>query len=299
MNGIVETLKCFVAKRASTVLTPTGIPRLDILRVTSPTSLFPEVYQPLVSLILQGQKRLVIGNKVITYGAGDTFIASIDLPVIGEITTASPKAPYLAVRLTFERAIVAAMLRDDPAPISPGDERSFCVDRASDTLADAWLRMLRLTDEPTEIDVMAPMLEREIMFRLLRGPQAAVIRQVAAVDGRVSQVRHALAWIRKEYASPLRIEQLAAIAHMSPSSFQRSFKASTGFSPIQYQKHLRLYEARRLLFAQPGDVAAVALTVGYESLSQFTREYGRLFGAPPARDARALRATPKVSLGMT
>jgi AraC-like DNA-binding protein len=272
------------------VLTHTEMPRVEIYRVAQPQELFPEIYQPFVSLILQGAKRLMVGNQVLDYAAGDIFIASVDLPAIGEITEASPAVPYLAIVLRFDLAVIADVLRDVPGPMNMSDTQSFCVGRAGDYLIDAWLRMVRLMDQPDDIAVMAPLLEREILFRLLRGPQGAVLRQVAGGEGRFSQIRKALSWVRTNYAMPFHVEDLADMANMSSSAFHRGFKASTGLSPLQYQKHLRLYEARRMLFAKPGDVAAVAFAVGYESLSQFTREYARMFGAPPARDIRDLRA---------
>ncbi|MFN7025675.1 MAG: AraC family transcriptional regulator [Pseudorhizobium sp.] len=279
-----------MGQRAEAVLTPTGIPRVDMFRVTEPTQLFPEIYQPFVSFILQGEKRLLIGNKGLSYAAGDAFIASVDLPATGEIVEASITAPYLAVRLTFDLAVIADLLRDVPEPMNLPETQSFCIAPVHDDLIDAWLRMLRLMDQPDDIAVMAPLLEREILFRLLRGRQGAILRQAASINGRFSQIRKALIWIRTNHSVPVRIEDLAHIADMSVSAFHRSFKASTGLSPLQYQKHLRLYEARRILFAKPGDVASVAFGVGYESLSQFTREYARMFGAPPARDIRNLQS---------
>lgn len=290
MNETLQTLTKFVAQRTHSVMTRTEMPRVEIYRVSQPTELFPEIYQPFVSLILQGEKRLMIGNQVLDYAAGDTFIASVDLPAIGEIIEASAVAPYFAVLLRFDLAVIADLLRDVPGPMDVPDRRSFGVHAAGDDLIDAWLRMVRLMDQPDDIAVMAPLLEREILFRMLRGPQGVVLRQAASVDGRLSQIRKALFWVRTNYATPFQVESLAHMASMSPSAFHRSFKASIGLSPLQYQKHLRLYEARKILFAKPGDVAAVAFAVGYESLSQFTREYARMFGAPPARDIRDLRA---------
>jgi AraC-like DNA-binding protein len=289
MSEVIRVIKSFVEKRAIGVLTRTGMPRVDILKVSAPTQLSPEVYQPLVSLILQGEKRLAIGSQALRYTAGHTFIASVDVPVIGEIVKASSAVPYLAVRLTFDRSVVADLLRDAQGLPEFFEARSFCVSQASEALMDAWLRMLLLMERPDEISVMAPLLEREILFRLLRGPQGAVLRQVASIDSRFSKIRTTLDWMKAHYATPLRVCDLADLANMSASSFHRSFKASTGMSPLQYQKHLRLYEARRRLFAQPGDVASVAFAVGYESLSQFTREYARMFGAPPARDVRSAK----------
>lgn len=290
MSDAIRTIKSFAEDRAEGVLTQTGIPRVDILKVTEPTELFPEIYQPLVSLILQGEKRLLIGTQVLTYTAGQTFTASVELPVIGEVVEATTVDPYLAVRLTFDRAVIADLMREAPGPTKMPDTRSFSVNHASDSLLDAWSRMLRLMDQPEEIAVMAPLLEREILFRLLRGPQGAVLRQVAGIDHRFSQISHALIWIRSHYATAFQVADLADAANMSPSAFHRRFKASTGLSPLQYQKRIRLYEARSMLFAKPGDVATVALAVGYENLSQFTREYARMFGASPARDIRNLRA---------
>ncbi|MBY0411641.1 MAG: AraC family transcriptional regulator [Burkholderiaceae bacterium] len=287
MRDIIKVIKSFVEQRATGVLTTTDMPRVDILKVSAPTQLAPEIYQPLVSLILQGEKRLVIGSQVLRYTAGHTFISSVDVPVIGEIVQASATAPYLAVRLTFDRSVVADLLREAQGLAESPEERSFCVSQASEDLMDAWLRMLRLMERNDEIAFMAPLLEREILFRLLRGPQGVVLRQVASIDSRFSRIRKALNWIKANYSTALRVADLADLANMSPSSFHRSFKASTGMSPLQYQKHLRLYEARSRLFAERGDVASVALAVGYESLSQFTREYARMFGAPPARDVRS------------
>lgn len=290
MNEALQTLTKFVAARTHSVMTRTEMPRIEIYRVTQPTQLFPEIYQPFVSLILQGRKRLMIGNQVINYAAGDTFIASVDLPAIGEIIEASAVAPYFAVLLRFNLAVIADLLRDVPSTMDEPHTQSFGVHPAGDDLIDAWLRMVRLMDQPDDIAVMAPMLEREILFRLLRGPQGLVLRQAASVDRRLSQIRKTMLWVRTNYARAFQVENLAHMASMSTSAFHRSFKASTGLSPLQYQKHLRLYEARKMLFAKPGDVAAVAFAVGYESLSQFTREYARMFGAPPARDIRNLRA---------
>ena len=291
MNEAIQNLIAFVALRAENGVTRTKIPRVDLLKVSRPAELFPEIYRPLVSLILQGEKRLMIGAEGVNYASGHTFIASVELPVRGEIVKASANIPYLAVSLTFDQAVVADLLREAPDLAVMPDTRSFDVNPASEQLIDAWLRMLRLTDQADDIAVMAPLLEREILFRLLRGPQGAVLRQVAGIDKRFSQIRNALVWIRTNYAAPFRVEDLAYVAGMSPSAFHRRFKASTGLAPLQYQKHLRLYEARRMLYAKLGDSSSVALAVGYESASQFTREYARMFGAPPARDIRFLRAS--------
>ncbi|MGP9768658.1 AraC family transcriptional regulator N-terminal domain-containing protein [Halomonas sp. AOP13-D3-9] len=293
MNNSIEKLRSLVEKRAKSVLTQTHIPRLDILRVCEPTELFPEIYQPLISLILQGSKKIVIGDQVVNYQAGQSFITSVELPVIGEVVESSPTTPYLALRLSLDRALVTEILCKVDSPLSMSETRGFCIDRVSDDLADAWYRMVRLTDHPEDIALIAPLIEREILYRMLRGPQGAVLRQIAGIDDRFFQIRSAITWIRKNYAAAFRVEELAATVNMSPSAFHRRFKATVSLSPLQYQKQIRLYEARRMLFTESGGVTAVALSVGYESLSQFSREYARLFGAPPARDIRTLRQDPR------
>lgn len=296
MNNPLETLKSLVEKRSKSVLTQTHIPRLDILRVSQPTELFPEIYQPLISLILQGSKKMVIGDQVVDYRAGQSFITSVEVPVIAEVVESSQTSPYLALRLSLNRALVTEILCEIESPLSLSETRGFCIDHVSDELADAWYRLVRLNDHPDDIDLIAPLIEREILYRMLRGPQGAVLRQIAGIDDRFFQVKHAITWIRKHYATAFRVEELAATANMSASAFHRRFKATVGLSPLQYQKQIRLYEARSLLFTEFGSVATVAFMVGYESLSQFSREYSRLFGAPPARDIRTLRQTAQGGL---
>lgn len=292
MSSAIDNLRILVENHAHTVLTPTAVPRLDILKVCQPTRLFPEIYKPLISLILQGGKRLIVGREVVSYSAGSSFISSVDLPVIGEVVEASPDSPYLALRLSLNRNVITELLQDMLLPSMPSSARTFCVDRADDDLIDAWLRMARLIDQSDDIAVMAPLIEREIIYRMLRGPQRAVLMQVAGVDDRFVQITQALSWMRANYELAFRVEDLARTAHMSSSAFHRHFKAAVGLSPLQYQKQIRLYEARRMLFAEPSGVAAVASAVGYESLSQFSREYARQFGAPPASDVRHLRKCP-------
>lgn len=288
MKDKLRTLRELSLRHAADICTSTAIPRVDLFKVTRPSQLFPEIYQPFVSLILQGEKQLMIGSEVLGYRSGDTFVASVDLPATGEISEASVTSPYLAVRLTLDMPSLAELCCEVvPPPLTEG-QRVFGVYAAGDDLLDAWVRMLRLLDNPDEIPIMAPLLEREILFRLLRGSQAAVLFQVTEMEGPVSGVRRALNWIKMNYRRPFRVEDLAADANMSVSAFHRSFKASTGFSPLQYQKRFRLSEARRLLLTRRQNVASVAFEVGYESLSQFTREYARMFGSPPARDAKAV-----------
>lgn len=296
MSDAVQRLRDHVARRAQGVLTRTQLPRVDILRVLEPTSLFPEVYQPMVSLILQGEKRLFIGEQVVRYAEAEAFVSSVALPATGEVVRATAERPYLALRLILDPVLVADLVRQAGGAAPGPDRRGFDVAAATDRLADAWLRMLSLEDHPDEIPVMAPLLEREILFRLLRGPQGGLLRQVAGLDRDFARIRATVDWMRSHAAERFRVDDLADRAGMSVSVFHRRFKASTGLSPLRYQKHLRLYEARRMLLAERSEVAPVAFAVGYESVSQFTREYTRLFGAPPARDSRSLRTAATAAL---
>jgi len=290
MKGL-EALRDEVLACAADDLTATTIPRVDLYRVSQPMALPPEIYPPFVSLILQGEKRLQVGAQSIRYSAGEMFTASFDLPATGDITEASEASPYLAVRLTLDFAAISDLLHQMPVTALHATNKGISVNRVDDALADVWLRMVRLLTKPEEIAVMAPLVEREMLYRLLLGPQGGVLRQAAELNGHFAKIRKALVWLRAHYATAFRIETLAAMAGMSLSAFHRGFRASTGLSPLQYQKHLRLYEARKALVLRPGNVAAVAADVGYESLTQFTREYARLFGEPPARSIRKLRLT--------
>lgn len=288
MKGL-DALRDEMLACAANTLTATAIPRVDLYRVSQSMALPPEIYPPFVSLILQGEKKLQVGGRFFRYAAGEMFTASFDLPATGEITTASETSPYLAVRLTLDFAVISDLLHQMPVSEHPTTKNGIAVSQVDDALADAWLRMVRLIARPDEIRVMAPLVEREILYRLLQGPQGGVLRQAAEVNGHFAKIRKALVWLRAHYADAFRIGELAAISGMSLSAFHRGFRASTGLSPLQYQKHLRLYAARQALALRPGNVAAVAAEVGYESLTQFTREYARLFGEPPARSIRKLR----------
>jgi AraC-like DNA-binding protein len=228
---------------------------------------------------------------VIDYHAGHFLVASVDLPVIGEVVRASPEDPYRVVALALDPAALAALIIDLPPQQEDRAEAGIGLSEMSPDLLDPLLRMMRLLDAAGDVPVMAPMLEREILYRLLRGPQGSILRQIARSDSRLSRVRRAIEWIRQNYIEPLRVDHLAGLAGMSNSAFHRHFKAVTAMSPLAYQKQIRLQEARRRLIVTPAEAARVAYAVGYESPSQFSREYARLFGLPPIRDAARLRGT--------
>ena len=286
MYETIADLASKVAQRGQEGLTPTAMPNVGLYKVSRCIELLPETYRPVVSLILQGEKQLLIGDEVLTYRAGDTFTAALELPVLGKITQASAERPYLAISLVIDPEIVSDLVLNMPDPTGQAHRKGFGVNPAERDLLDAWSRMLRLIDRPDEVRIMAPLLEREIVYRLLLGPQGAVLKQVAAAGTTMSQIRNALALIGDNYASPIRVEDIARSVGMSPSAFLRRFKAATGMAPLQYQKTLRLYEARRLLLTEPSSATSAAFSVGYQSGSQFSREYQRMFGTPPMREVR-------------
>lgn len=264
----------------------TPIPGVTLVRSDGPTAAMPAIYEPMLCLIAQGRKRTLLGDRLFEYGAGDYLIASVDLPISGEIVEASPDAPYLAFSLRLDTSVMAELLLalpDQPIlnRLSPG----LAVSQPPPDLLDALTRLLRLLDRPQDIAILAPLIEREILYHLLNGEQGQILRQIALSESHLSQISKAISWIRNHYSDPLRIETVAQVANMSPSSFHRHFKAVTAMSPLQYQKQIRLQEARRLLLARHADAASVGFMVGYQSPSQFSREYARLFGYPPRKDA--------------
>ncbi|WP_055048514.1 AraC family transcriptional regulator [Devosia sp. A16] len=265
------------------------LPRLRVYRLDRPTEPAALVYDPMVCLVLQGAKRTFIGNQVLEYGAGACIVIAAELTAMGQISEASPAEPYLAVNLNLDPAVISSLLLDMGGMAEPNPARGFGVSEASPALLDTWRRLCELLDRPEEIRVMGPNLEHELMFRLLTGPQGALLRQIAGWDSRLSRIRRSMAWMRQHFAEHLSVEAMATVAGMSVSVFHRRFKAVTGLSPLQYQKHIRLHEARRRLVVERAEAGSVGYAVGYESASQFSREYKRLFGAPPRRDADALQ----------
>lgn len=284
---MIAELQSLVARHAGGEV-PARLP-LRLAQATAPTPPNPGLYAPMLCFVLQGAKRVIFGDRVIDYRAGDFLVASIDVPVIGQVTEASAGRPYRVVAMALDPATIAGLLIDLPHAGEAPAEAGIAVSAMTPPLIEPLLRMARLFDTPADAPVMAPMLEREILYRILQGPQGAILRQIARSDSRLSRVRRAIDWIRLHYAAPLRIDHLADLASMSPSSFHRHFKAVTAMSPLAYHKQIRLLEARRRLLIAPAKAAGVAYAVGYESPSQFSREYARLFGLPPRRDAARLR----------
>jgi AraC-like DNA-binding protein len=288
MNKAIEELRA-IAMRAEDKWTKTGLPRVEMVRAEACSN---QVYEPMLHLVLQGTKSLSIGDQLLRFEPATYFVVPVDLPAIGQIRSEKSGGPYLALSLTLDLAVIAAMLAElaeRPASRTASGP-DFSVATATPELLDAWVRMMRLLDRPDEVAMMAPMIEREILFRILRGPHGDMLRQIARADSRLSQVRRAIDWIRAHFTEPFHVEPLASMAGMSVAAFYRHFRAVTAMTPIQYQKTLRLLKARRQLIFEPHDAASVAFSVGYESASQFSREYARMFGMPPVRDMARLKA---------
>jgi AraC-like DNA-binding protein len=272
----------------------TAIPRVAVIRASHPSEPVHGVYKPTVCILAQGAKRVLLGDQVFVYDAECYLVASMDLPVAGQVIEATPETPYLCFKLEIDPAGISALLLELGSaeaavqPLGPG----IGLSRVTPELMDATLRLMRLLDHPADIPFLAPAIEREILYRMLQGEQGPRLRQIGLADSRVQQVNRAIAWIRRNYRETCRIESLAAEARMSPSALHQHFKAVTAMSPLQFQKQLRLQEARQLILGHGMDAASAGFTVGYESPSQFSREYSRLFGAPPLRDVARLKAQP-------
>ncbi|MCO1595232.1 AraC family transcriptional regulator [Micromonospora sp. RHAY321] len=249
-----------------------------------------------LALIAQGAKRLALGDRVFEYRAGQYLVASVDLPVTGHFTEASPDRPALGFGLTLQPAAIAELLLQAGAdiPRSGGGLPGIAVSDASAELLDAVIRLVRLLDRPRDLAVLAPLTIREILWRLITGEQGAIVRQLGLADSSLSHIAHAVRWIRGHYRQSFRVEDVARLSGMSVSAFYRHFQAVTAMSPIQFQKQIRLQEARLLLATHPTDVTGVAQRVGYDSPSQFSREYRRQFGAPPSLDAARLSGAPSL-----
>jgi AraC-like DNA-binding protein len=274
-----------LAAHAENRRTETGIPRVAMVQGEIPEHELAAVYDPMVNLILQGRKSMTVGDRTLQYDPASYFVMSIDLPAVGSIHAAKAGEPYLAVSLTIDPQVVAAMLVDAAPPDSAVEVKSgFSVASVTPAMLDAWVRMLRLMTCPADIPVLAPAYEREILYRVLQGPHGWMLRDIAMPDTALSRVRLAIQWIRSNFRDQLRVERLAEMAAMSVSAFHRHFKAATAMSPLQFQKQIRLLQARMLLIAGAPTASSVAFDVGYESASQFSREYSRFFGMPPASD---------------
>jgi len=280
-----------LAARAENRRTETGIPRVAMVQGEIPAHQLAAVYDPMINLILQGSKSMTVGSRTLRYDPATYFVMSIELPAIGSVHPAVTGEPYLAVSLTLDPVVLATLLADLPAPLGRYEqEPGFSVAAVTPELMDAWVRMLRLMDRPDDIAALSPAYEREILYRVLQGPHGWMLREIAAPDTAMARISRAIQWIRRDFAQPLRVEAMAQKATMSVSAFHRHFKAVTTLSPLQYQKRVRLLQARTLLVANAMNVTTAAYDVGYESATQFSRDYRKVFGLPPAQDAARILA---------
>jgi AraC-like DNA-binding protein len=269
----------------------TPIPNLAFFRREAPTP--PGICQvePSVVLVVQGAKRMLVGDDTFAYNSERFLIASLDIPASSEVVEASPDRPCLGLLLKLDLRLMTELVAQSrlPPPKDRSVAKGMALGTVTPTLLESFKRLTDLLDEPEAIEVLAPLVQREIHYRLLTSDQAGRLRQIASVGSQSHLVARAIEWLKANYASPLRIEDLAERVHMSASNLHHHFRQLTAMSPLQYQKWLRLNEARRLMVNDGHDAASAAFEVGYESPSQFSREYARLFGAPPKRDVVSLR----------
>lgn len=273
----------------------TALPGVSLLRQSAPTGEpIHGVHEPAMCLVVQGAKQVLLNRELYTYDASRHLVVSVDLPISGQVTQATPKEPYLCFKMDLRPAQLAALILESGVSrtVPKGSRRALVVAHTSAPLLDAVARLVRLLETPEDIPTLAPLVTREILYRLLKGEHGHQLCEIATTDGQSQRISRAIAWLKKHYDQPLRIESIARELNMSVSSLHHHFKAVTTMSPLQFQKQLRLQEARRMMLTQDLDAATAGHRVGYESPSQFGREYSRLFGAPPARDLRRLRDQP-------
>lgn len=272
----------------------TAIPRLHLIRFGRPTERMHALHEPAVCIAAQGRKRIMLGERILEYDRSRFLVVSVDVPVAGQIIDATPREPYLCLRLDLDPALLTNLFMEigDAAGRERAPESGLVLSAVTPELLDAALRLLRLLDKPQDAAVLAPLVEREILYRLACSDQGARLWQIAHGESRLQQINRAIRRLQRDFEKPIAIAELAAEAGMSVSAFHQHFKTITSMSPLQYQKQLRLQEARRLILSAATDAATAGHRVGYDSASQFSREYSRLFGAPPMRDAARLKARP-------
>jgi AraC-like DNA-binding protein len=278
----------------------TAIEGVRICKVATSVEPVSAMSGTVLAIVAQGSKRLALADHVYDYSPGQYLVTSADLPVTGRFFDAAPDLPALGFGMTLEPAVVAELLVEaDPEDLPPSSGTTrpgIAVSAAPAELLDAVVRLLRLLDRPRDRKVMAPLLKREILWRLMTGEQGDAICQLGLADSGLSHIMRAVRWIRENYAQTFRVEEVAHLSGLSVAAFYRNFQAVTAMSPIQFQKRIRLQEARLLLANRPGDVTGVGHRVGYANPSQFSREYRRQFGAPPSVDAVRLRRGTGVAL---
>lgn len=269
----------------------TAVSGLSIFRRNEPSEPVVGLYEPSICIIAQGAKEVQLGEESYVYNPSRYLLTGIHLPVTARVIEATKDNPYLGIRLTFDYQDMAQLMTDSqlPPPRSQKCNRGIATGQMTEALVSNFQRLVELLEEKQDIPILAPLIKREIFYRLLVGEQGARLRQVAIRGTQSQQIAQALTWLKSNFAEPLRVEELAQKANMGTSTFHHHFRSMTALSPLQYQKQLRLQEARKLMLSQHVDAASAAFQVGYESPSQFSREYSRMYGAPPMRDIASLR----------
>jgi AraC-like DNA-binding protein len=264
---------------------------LHCIQLSAPNLELPHVYQPSICVIVQGAKQVLLEEEIYRYAPPQFLAVSVDLPLLGQVTVASQDQPYLCLAIDIDARQMADLIsQSEDAGWSRSDTaRGLFVGELDDALLDSVLRLARLLETPRDIPVLGPLMMREFHYRLLQSPYGRAIAQMAIAGSNTHKIGQIIRRIKTRLAEPIRVEELASQANMSPSSFHQHFKAVTAMSPVQYQKRLRLTEARQILLAEKADATSAAYRVGYQSVSQFSREYARMFGAPPMRDVEGLR----------
>ncbi|GFP75222.1 AraC family transcriptional regulator [Clostridium fungisolvens] len=272
-------------------LQSSSIPSLDFIRSTEKSELLHSIYTPSLCVIVQGAKMVILGSEGYRYDKNSYLVASVHLPITGQIIEASSDAPYLSLRLGFSSDQILDIIKEtkQATMTKQNPPRGLIVNKTSLSLLDALLRLVSLLETPADIPVLAPLFIREILYRILQDDQGDVVKQFAMIGSHAQAISSAINLINKDFSKSLSIEELAKTINMSPSSLHHHFKKVTAMSPLQYQKQVRLQEARRLLLSETLEAADAAFQVGYESPSQFSREYSRMFGLPPISDIKRLK----------
>ncbi|ETX26971.1 AraC family transcriptional regulator [Roseivivax isoporae] len=277
----------------------TPVPRLHLIRSGAPTQEVHAVHEPAICIVLQGAKRVLLGDRVYDYGPTHYLAVSFDLPIVGQITEATLEEPYLCMRLDIEAGQLAELAARLPGDSThEGDAPGLMLGRTTQEILDAAGRLLSLLETPEDIPVLAPLYERELLYRVLSAPGGRAVARAVLGPGPERHVARAIAWLRERYREPFEMARLSEAARMQPSALHQHFKAITRTSPLQYQKRLRLLEARRLMLFESHSAAEAGFAVGYESPSQFSREYRRAFGNPPMRDIETFEVRMSVAASL-
>ncbi len=296
MNTLLAAVSPYAEAHADAAgLAQTPIPGLMTVRATAPSGLVHAISQPMVCLVLQGSKLVTTGTQSFAFSAGESLLITADVPTVNQITQASVLSPYLSLVLALDLAVIADLVQQMTGP-PLADAAPVRVGPTEPEVADAALRLMELLDRPKALPVLQAQRVRELHYWLLAGRLGAAIRRLGWPDGHAQRVARAVGLLRAEFARPLPVERLAAVAGMSASSFHQHFRSATSLSPLQFQKQLRLIEARRLMLSEGVSASSAAFAVGYESVPQFTREYGRMFGLPPVRETAGTRRRAQLTV---